>query len=100
MIGYEQALTFCRTDPERTVRLLSEFSRELEQLRAEVVALKAENAVLREKVQMLEDKISKNSHNSSKPPSTDRFRKPAPKSLPKRSGRKKDQAKRLTRTTR
>ena len=57
MIGYEQALTFCRTDPERTARLLSEFSRELEQLRAEVVALKAENAVLREKVQMLEDKM-------------------------------------------
>lgn len=87
MIGYEQALTFCRTDPERTARLLSEFSRELKQLRAEVVVLKAENAVLREKVQMLEDKISKNSHNSSKPPSTDGFRKPAPKSLRKRSGR-------------
>jgi len=71
MIGYEQALTFCQTDPEAAARLLSEFSRELEQLRAEIVTLKAENAVLRDKVQALEEKIAKDSHNSSKPPSTD-----------------------------
>ena len=87
MIGYEQALTFCQTNPEAAARLLSEFSRELEELRAEVVALKAENAVLREKVQALEEKISKDSHNSSKPPSTDGFKKPAPKSLRKKGGR-------------
>ena len=87
MIGYEQALTFCQTDPEAAARLLSEFSRELEQLRAEVVTLKAENAVLRDKVQALEEKIAKDSHNSSKPPSTDGFKKPAPKSLRKKSGR-------------
>jgi hypothetical protein len=87
MIGYEQALTFCRTDPEAAARLLSEFSRELEQLRAEIVTLKAENAVLRDKVQALEELIAKDSHNSSKPPSTDGFKKPAPKSLRKKSGR-------------
>jgi len=34
MIGYEQALTFCQTNPEAAARLLSEFSRELEELRA------------------------------------------------------------------
>lgn len=36
----------------------------------------------------LEDQISKNSRNSSKPPSTDAYEKPAPKSQRKRTGRK------------
>jgi hypothetical protein len=30
MIGYKQALAVCRTDPEATVRMLCEFSRELD----------------------------------------------------------------------
>ena len=47
MIGYEQALAVCRTDPEAAARMLCEFSRELDQLKAEVATLKAENAALR-----------------------------------------------------
>jgi transposase len=74
MIGYEQALAVCRTDPEAAARMLCEFARELEQLKAEV-------ATLRCKVQALEEKAAKDSHNSSKPPSSDGLSKPKPKSL-------------------
>jgi transposase len=40
------------------------------------------------RVQALEDRVSKNSHNSGKPPSSDGLSKPAPKSLRKRHGKK------------
>jgi transposase len=44
--------------------------------------------VLAARVQELEDRLAKNSGNSSKPPSSDGYNKPAPKSLRKRHGRK------------
>ena len=88
MIGYEQALAVCRTDPEAAARMLCELSRELDQVQAEVATLKAENAALRrdcqslcDNVNALEEKTTKDSHNSSKPPSSDGFCKPKPKSL-------------------
>jgi len=43
---------------------------------------------LESRIKELEDQISKNSKNSSKPPSTDEFNKPSPKSLRKKTGRK------------
>jgi len=43
---------------------------------------------LEARIKELEDQISKNSRNSSKPPSTDEFNKPSPKSLRKKGGGK------------
>lgn len=43
---------------------------------------------LEARIKELEDQISKNSRNSSKPPSSDEFDKPAPKSQRKKTGRK------------
>ena len=58
--------------------MLCELSRELDQLKAEVATLRAENAALRRECQSLRDevralkeKLAKDSHNSSKPPSSD-----------------------------
>jgi len=53
----------------------------LEDLQARVTLLEAENQELR-------GKLAKNSRNSSKPPSTDGYKKPKPKSLRKSSGKK------------
>jgi transposase len=44
--------------------------------------------LLEARLQALEDRLAKNSSNSGKPPSSDGYNKPAPKSLRKRHGRK------------
>ena len=46
-------------------------------------------AQLNQTIQELKERLNKNSKNSSKPPSSDGFKKPAPKSLRKSSGKKR-----------
>src|SRR5438477_9544036 len=60
---------------------------ELDQLRQENSALRDQVRLLSERISELEAQLSKDSHNSHLPPSSDRFHR-QPKSLRKKSGKK------------
>ncbi len=57
-------------------------------LTEELTKAKARIAELEDEVVRLNERLNKNSHNSSKPPSSDGYEKPSPKSQGKSSGRK------------
>ena len=54
-----------------------------------VLGLEAKVRALQREVQRLKDRLARTSRNSGKPPSTDGLAKPAPKSLRKKTGRKR-----------
>ena len=62
---------------------------ELQQVKAENTALKAQVALLTERVAQLEALLSQNSRNSSKPPSSDGFKRPPKKGSNKKPTNKK-----------
>ena len=61
---------------------------QVDSLKATINAQTQLIAPLNQTIHELKEQLNKNSKNSSKPPSSDGFKKPAPKSLRKRSGRK------------
>jgi transposase len=77
----EEALSIYHAGPDVVFKLLCELSAQVELLQKQV-------AELQRQVQRLKDQLAKNSRNSSKPPSSDGFNKPAPKSLRPRGKRK------------
>jgi len=77
----EEALTIYHAGPDVVVKLLCELSNQVELLQQQVTELQKE-------VQRLKDQLAKNSRNSSKPPSSDGFNRPSPKSLRPLSKRK------------
>jgi transposase/uncharacterized coiled-coil protein SlyX len=88
MITPEEALPIYQAGPEAVVKALCELSRQVDLLWQENAGLKELVALLQERVKALEDQLAKNSHNSSKPPSSDGLNKPAPRSLRRRGERK------------
>lgn len=66
---------------EELLAIIAKQNEIIERLTAELASAKAEIAELKEK-------LNKNSRNSSKPPSTDGYEKPTPKSLRRKSGKK------------
>lgn len=64
--------------------LLETFKAQQQTIETLTIKLEKANARIAE----LEEQLHKNSHNSSKPPSTDGYEKPSPKSQRKKSGKK------------
>src|SRR3954464_9338628 len=69
---------------ELVERLFAQLADQQEQLRSQQETI----ASLTGRVKELEDRLAKNSRNSSKPPSSDSFSKPKPKSLRQKSAKK------------
>jgi transposase len=90
----EQALGAYARGPEAVVTLVEQlvagFGEQVERVAVRVTAVEAENAALRGEVQALRARLAKDSHNSSKPPSSDGPGAPrrVPKSLRGASGRR------------
>lgn len=79
----EEILTVYEAGPEAVIQLVNTLTATIETLKAEVVKLAEQTAQqskqvvkLQERVRTLEDRAAKDSHNSSKPPSSDGFVKP------------------------
>lgn len=81
MLTREEALAIYHAGPEVVVQVLLEMD-------ARIHALEQRLQASEQRVKQLEDRLATNSRNSSKPPSTDGFKKPKPKSLRKKSGRR------------
>ena len=74
MLTRQEALAIYHAGPEVVVQVLLEMDARIH--------------ALEQRIKQLEDRLATNSRNSSKPPSTDGFKKPKPKSLRKKSGRR------------
>ena len=94
MMTREDAQAIYRAGEETVVRVLLEMDARIHGASRAILALEQQVRELtvrldasEQRVKHLEDQLAKNSRNSSKPPSTDGFLKPAPKSLREKSAR-------------
>lgn len=71
----------------QVIGVIKELSNEIKTLNSQVETLSKDNKALNERVKSLESQVNKNSNNSSKPPSSDGFKKKT-KSLRTKSGKK------------
>ena len=87
----EQTLAAYTLGPEAVVALVeglvAGFGEQVERVTARMAALEAENTGLRAEIEVLRGQLGKDSHNSSKPPSSDGLKR-VPKSLRGKSGRR------------
>jgi transposase len=79
----EEIIGLCATAPEQVADLVLALYQQVEALQQQVQTLQA-------RVREVERRLGLNSNNSSKLPSSDGYRKPAPKSLRGNSGRLSD----------
>lgn len=87
MLTRHEALAIYHAGPQTVVRVLLAMDARIHALEQQVLELTVRLDASEQRVRLLEDQLAKNSRNSSKPPSTDGFQKPAPKSLRKKSAR-------------
>jgi transposase len=91
MMTSAQALTIYQAGPEATVQVLLDMGARIDALIATNEKQMREFTVRIEagekRIKHLEDQLAKNSRNSGKPPSSDGFNRPAPKSLREKSTR-------------
>jgi len=81
MLTREDARAIYRAGEETVVRVLLEMDRRIHTLERQVRDLTARLDASEQRVRQLEEQLAKDSHNSSKPPSSDGLAKPKPKSL-------------------
>ena len=87
MMTREEAQAIYRAGEETVVRVLLAMDARIHALEQQVLALTVRLDASEQRVKHLEDQLTQNSRNSSKPPSSDGFKKPAPKSLRENSAR-------------
>ena len=87
MMTREEAQAIYRAGEETVVRVLLDMDRRIHALECQVQDLSARLDASERRVRQLEEQLAKDSHNSSKPPSSDGLSKPKPKSLRRPSER-------------
>lgn len=88
MMTRKEAEAIYDAGKETVVAVLLKMDARIDVLEKQVLDLTIRLDISDKRIRELENQIVKNSRNSSKPPSTDGFKKPAPKSLRKKSNRK------------
>lgn len=86
----EEIYAVYKAGPEAVIELINNLIAIINEQREIIAQQAVKISILEERIKTLEEQLNKNSRNSSKPPSTDGLakKKPKPKSLRKKSGRK------------